>query len=759
MFVKQGLKHALTAGLFAVFFLPFIIADSQLFPFITGKAFVFRILVEILFGFWLIAMFRDAELRPRFSWVMTAVLIFVGVVIAADIFGVSFYRSFWSNFERMDGLISLLHLFGYFLVASSVLNTRARWQAFFNVSVVSSVIMAVYAFFQLAGKVTINQGGVRVDGTFGNATYLAVFMLFNFFITLFLLASLYQGKQNVQGAQSGQDGQNKQNPNGQKGSNWLLFGWYGLAIIFQLIVLYHTATRGAILGLIGGLLLTALAVAIFEKNRPKLRRMAIGVLLCVIILIGGFFSVRNAQFVKHSPTLSRFTPFVSVEKISTEISSQGRRYVWPMAVSGFLERPILGWGQENFNHVFNKYYDPRMYNQEPWFDRAHNIVLDWLVAGGILGFLSYLGLFAALLVLVWKSRTLSITDKSILVGLTAAYFFQNLFVFDNLISYIYFFSLLAFVHSENARGKSEPRWLSRFSENTILTQKVLPVVAVIVIASLIYVLNVKPILASRALIKALNFSQQAPEQGLEHFKKIFQYDTFADGEAAEQMFSQFKKFDGPTVKAETRQAFMLLAVGKMDAQIKRFPNDARYLLFMGSLKNRIGDFQGALTYLERAKTISPQKQSISFEIGLAYLSLGNNQKALENLKAAYDSSPDFVEARILYAVGAIYDKNNALATELLAPTKINEKTVASEERIIAAYAATGQMSEAVKLVEKRVALQPENPEVRFRLSAGYLALGQRGRSVEILRDIIKLFPSYKNQAEYFIKEIQAGRNP
>lgn len=82
-----------------------------------------------------------------------------------------------------------------------------------------------------------------------------------------------------------------------------------------------------------------------------------------------------------------------------------------------------------------------------------------------------------------------------------------------------------------------------------------------------------------------------------------------------------------------------------------------------------------------------------------------------------------------------------------------------DERLISAYAANGQMSEAVRLVEKRVALYPSVPENRFRLAAGYLALGQRTKAVEVLAEVGKLFPVVKQQADYYIKEIQAGRNP
>lgn len=735
MNLHKILNFILNIGLLAILFIPFVISETQLFPFISGKGFDFRILVELLGAVWLIGMFYDSSLRPKASWITTSVLVFGGVVIAADLFGVSPYKSFWSNFERMDGLVSLLHLFAYFFIAGAVLNTRSRWKLFFNTSVLSSVAMSCYAFLQLAGKITINQGGVRIDGTFGNATYLAVFMLFNFFITLLLMAWMQR------------DQRSTMKP--------LWYAWYSLALIFQLISLYHTATRGAILGLVGGLVLTALIVAIFGKKESSFsnaRKISVGVLIAMLLVTGGFFAIRKTQFVLTSPTLSRFSS-LSVN----EINKQGRRYVWPMAVKGFMEKPILGWGQENFNYVFNKYYDPRMYNQEPWFDRAHNIVLDWLVAGGALGLLSYLGMFAALLYLLWKNNSLSLVEKSIIVGLTAAYFFQNLFVFDNLISYVYFFSLLAFVHAESVQGKAEPRWLSRFSENDLVARKALPVVVVILTIFALYSLNIKPIQANKTLIKGLSFNVMTVDQSIGHFKKVFEYKTFADTEATEQLLNQFGNFMGKSATAESKQAYTMLAVEKMDQQVNRFPNDARSLLFMGSMRNRLGDPANALPYLERAQKQSPQKQTILIEIGLSHLSLGDYPHALEKFKAAYDLAPENAEAKILYAIGAIYSKDTVLTKRLLA--ELGQDAAATDDRLISALAGTNQVAEAVKLIERRVTLQPENPEIRFRLSAGYLALGQRAKSVQILQEVVKLFPEFKERTEYYIKEIQAGRNP
>lgn len=732
MSAKQIIQYGLVGGILSVLLIPFIVADSQLFPFITGKAFVFRIVTEILFALWIVGMFYDSSLRLRFSWILGTVAIFVGVTIIADVFGVDFYRSFWSNFERMEGLITTLHLLAYFIVAGSVLNTKRHWTAFFKVSIFNSVLMSLYVFLQLAGKAVINQGGVRVDGLFGNATYLAVYMLFNFFITLFLFARSRE--------------ENQIQP------NYYLYTWYSVALVFQVVVIYYTATRGAILGLIGGLILTAIAISIFEKNRATLRKISVATMIAVVLFVGGFVAIRKTDFVAQSPTLSRFAT-LSLE----EVSKQGRRYVWPMALEGFKDRPILGWGQGNFSYVFAKHYDPRMYNQEPWFDHAHNIVLDMMVSGGVLGLTAYLSIFVAFLVLLYKNQTLSVTDKSIIFGLSAAYFFQNLFVFDNLVSSIYFFAILAFIHSENVRNRPEPAWISRVAGYTYATQKVLPAVVIVLLVFGVYALNVKPILASRSIIKALSVSPQEVDLGVKHFEDVFEYGTFADGEATEQMANRLPMFTGSNVGDETRQKYLVLAQQKLEDQVNKHPNDARALLFAGSFRNRIGDHASALKYIERAVAISPKKQIILFEMGFAYLSLGEHQKAFDYFKTAHDLAPGYQDAKILLAISALYNKNYSFAKEVLAG--VDENTLYQDERILSAYVNTGHAMDAVRHIEKRAELNPTDPQILFRLSAGYLMVEQRGKSIEVLRRIVKDFPQHKDQAEYYIKEIQAGRNP
>ena len=126
------LRYLLIGGIFLIPFIPFYVAQGMFFPFITGKNFAFRILVELMLGGWFMLAWRDPRYRPRFSWILAAYTLFMGVTIIADLFGENLFRSFWSNFERMDGLVNYLHFFAYFLIISSVLHTERLWQRFFQ---------------------------------------------------------------------------------------------------------------------------------------------------------------------------------------------------------------------------------------------------------------------------------------------------------------------------------------------------------------------------------------------------------------------------------------------------------------------------------------------------------------------------------------------------------------------------------------------------------------------------------------------------
>lgn len=723
--MKDIIKNIVLGGVFLVPFIVFIVASSYYFPFISGKGFAFRILVDILFGLYLVLAFLDTQYRPRFSWITKSVLVFGGVVLIADLLGENSYKSIWSNYERMEGFVLIFHLILYYIVTSSVLKTSSLWNKFLNTSLFASVLASFYGIFQLLGWATINQGGVRVDGTLGNSAYFAIYLVFHIFLSLYLLV--------------------------KADKTWLRWTYGSIALV-QTVILYYTATRGAILGLLGGLFITGVLIAWKEKESIKLRKTAFATVGAVLLVVFGFFLMRETSFVKNSPVLTRFST-ISL----TEFQSQGRYFVWPMAIEGFKERPILGWGQENFNFVFNKYYDPRMYGHEQWFDRTHNIFLDWLIAGGILGLLSYLGMYFALLYYVWKS-SLSIAEKSIFTGMISAYLFHNTFVFDNLISYIMFFSLLAYIHSTQIAYKENISsfYTKTFSSN-VANYLIIPIVGLGTVLML-YFVNVPAISANKTLIKALTPTQISPtertynENNLDLFKKVFDYNSFGSTEGVEQIVQVAIQVNSMGVPATIKQQYYNFAREKILEKLAQTPNDARYLVFAGSFFNRFGQYDEAIKYLERAIEASPKKQSIYFELGSSYLGKGDSAKMFQVFKEAYELEPNSPESKIIYAIGAIYTNNTAILNQM--SSEISEDILISDNRFISTYANVGNYDMVISILNKRIERNPEDKQTKLSLASTYMQLGQKQNAINVIQKMINEDPSFKQEGEGYIKQIQ-----
>src|SRR3989344_4717233 len=137
MLSHKILRNTILGLIFLVPFIPLYIANNLFFPFITGKGFVFRIIIEIICALWLLLLPRDKKDAPRFSWLSLSVTIFTIAVFISDIFGMNPLRSMWSNFERMEGWVTIIHLWAYFIVITSIFGTRndgrRMWHTFFKI--------------------------------------------------------------------------------------------------------------------------------------------------------------------------------------------------------------------------------------------------------------------------------------------------------------------------------------------------------------------------------------------------------------------------------------------------------------------------------------------------------------------------------------------------------------------------------------------------------------------------------------------------
>ncbi|MFH0846101.1 MAG: O-antigen ligase family protein [Patescibacteria group bacterium] len=723
---EKILRNIVLGAIFLIPLVPTVVCSSLFFPYITGKAFIFRILVEIAFFLWVVLAIGNKKYRVQGSAILYGILALVGVMFFADLLGANPLKSFWSNFERMEGWVTLLHLLTYFLVLAGILKTQKLWNYFINTSLVVSVWMSFYGIFQMLGWAEAVQGTSRLDVSLGNASYLAIYAVFHIFLALFMWVR-----------------REKKND---------FVGWfYGGTFFLNIFILYHTATRGAILGFVGALFLISLLVTFFEKENKNIRKIGAIFLVGTIVLVGSFFAVKDTFFVRNNQVLNRFAS-ISMEEGTTK----ARFLVWNMAWEGFKEKPILGWGQENFNYVFNTHYVPEMYGQEEWFDRTHNVFLDWLIAGGFLGLLIYLSLFFFVLYYLWFSKRkvdFSLLEKSIFTGLLAGYFVHNIFVFDNLTSYILFFAVLAFVHSNlSEKNESKISLLDKISQEDLKT--VFLPSAMILLAFSLYFFNFNLLMANRFLLSGISQSDSL-ENNLNYFKKGLSYDSAANQEIREQLVQFVLRVQGINgLNEKTKEDFFVLAKEEMEKQITRDPQNARTEMFLGSFLGQFGQTEEALSHMERAKELSPNKPSFDFEIGAIYLNAKENQRAVDFLKGTYEKYPQNPKTKTMYALALIYAGQSDLADEVLTP-EYKDGIVASSD-FLNAYRLTGENNKMILVAEALAIKNPQDPQTHITLAAAYYEIKQNEKAIQELKIAMTLDPNFTTQGEQIIRAIQAG---
>ena len=647
MSLNKILKSVILAGLFLIPFVVLLVPKDMFFLYVVGKNFAFRVIVEMIFAVWVLLALTYKEYRPRISPIFLAVFLFTIIVGLADIFGVNPYKSLWSNYERMDGFVTLLHLVAYTLVWGTVLNTEKLRMWFWRITIFVSVIVSIDALWQL-----VSTSKTRLDSTLGNPIYLAVYVLFHIFIAIILAV----GRRT------------------SVSEKYVL----GVVALLEMVVLYLTASRGAVLGFVGGMFIATAGIAITEKKNKKVKAIAIGAVLTVLLVVSGFIAVRNTSFVQDSQVLKRFA------NISLSHGTvMARTYVWGIALQGFKEHPMLGWGQENFNYVFNKYYDPRMYAQEQWFDHAHNVFLDWLVSAGVLGLLAYVAIFLALLYGIYRARGVTIVQKWLFVGLIAAYAFHNLTVFDNITSYILIFAIIAWIYQlsvDSYRLKLGTKLFDFALSEAWAKSAGVPVVLVIAITA-VFAINAHAYTANKTLLNALTniayakssaragkfeLAKQHAQNALFEFKKADDLHTFGSAEIRGHLSLQIRSlYRQPWLPQELKDAYFDLSKKLLVDQRKIDPENPRFALYLAGLYSAKGDYESEARELESARALSSTKQTTIFAQGINAIRRKKNDEAIEFFKEAYELDKHFAKALNMYIQALAHGDQRDRAEEVI----------------------------------------------------------------------------------------------
>ncbi|MDD5431144.1 MAG: O-antigen ligase family protein [Candidatus Pacebacteria bacterium] len=729
--LKTTLATIVKGGLFIVPFLPLLIVANMVFPYIGGKAFAFRLIVEISFAIWVWLAIFYKEYRPKLTPLLIAVGLFIFIVVLATIFGIDPAKSFWSNFERMEGTVTYLHLAAYFLVLSSIFN-KSEWNVFFNLFIAGGLIENFYVFLQKIGTIASLQGGSnRMDGTIGNPAYLAAYLIF---VLFFCLWGMWESKQK------------------------LLKYLYSAAALWTLVTIYFTATRGATIGLLGGLVIFGILYLVLKKSQTSAEKIA---KKTVLFVLAGLFAVaaiiwlfRAQPVIKNNPVLGRLTNISLSERVVA-----GRFAILKVSWEGFKERPILGWGPENYLAVFSKHYRSELWWQEPWFDRTHNIVLEWLINAGILGLLSYLGIFAAAFYLLWKSKIknyLTLETAILISVLLAVYFMQNVFIFDNIATYSCFFAVLAFINfSFSAREEKEEKNFSAVNEGNALIAAA-PIF--ILLASTVYFLNIKPYLTNTTLLNSFkDRSSGLFEESFDKIEKALDYNIYLGRqEILEQLgVLTSSAFASKETSDSFKNEILQEAISRTKSEAEKNQYDIRTRLFLSNLYATAKMYDKSLEILNEVLAFSYDRQQIYFEIADVYVKMGNYKEAVVVSKKAFDLDPNFDMARVnlagIYILNGQQKESDALLMEFFGTTEV------ADNLFVQVYSKTKDYKRLAGIWRAFVAGSPTYIQYRKNLAGAYLLAGDGTRAIQELEEAVKIDPTFKEEADMYIEQIKQGK--
>lgn len=661
--MKKNLIFLLKILIGATFFVPLIvIPDAFVFPFIVPKIIVFRSLALLLLAITLLLYFINREeFRPRFSWLSIAVLVYAISLLLSTFLGVDWYNSFWDTHERMLGTFTIFHYIVYYFILSTTIKAPEDWrklQWWFLIA--GSLVMSVGFLQRLSPDLLLNAGSWRVIATLGNAIYVGGYGLFLVFLGYIIGIR-------------------------EKERSKRLIAFFCSFLGF--VGIFVSGTRGTMLGLFGSVGLLFLLYLICLKGYPKVRRNIAALMVLGIVVLSTLYINKNSSFVQNIPSLSRlFSISLSEQTGSTRVMA------WGIAYQSFKEYPLVGWGPNNFYYAFNQYYRPEFMFfglGETWFDNAHNVVMNTLSTGGLLGIVAYVGLFGAAiyqLVVAYRHKRVDIHIVIGGISLLVGHFIHNIFVFENPTSFLYFFFLLAYITSVT-RIPQEEKGISSVKDRSLT-----PIVKFgipLIILIFIYRTDINVARANNTTLNAMRYLSQGqvvPAFEMYNKAKTFSSPHIADirndfvrmgsqliqnglasqkvNDALKQVFQKLYEeqkinhaFRPMDIRVHILQAQMDI-LGNLLTQETRYIDDAEFLIndafefspkrqqlyFLAStIQVQKGSFDEAIKFARQSVELDTRIGESWIHLALVYAQTNQTKKIPEIFKEAQDRGVVFTE--------------------------------------------------------------------------------------------------------------------
>ncbi len=717
---------------------PLVYADGILYPYLAPKTLLLRgigILAVAVFAYLVSAgaPFFWQRLKSKLVWIPAALLVVAYLVSAI---GIDFYISFWSIFERGDGLLTLtvITAFFYLIVLSA---DRMFVSRLLTVTAWVASVVAIHAMLQWVSGLRgfsiplILQTNGRLGGTLGNAAFLASYL------GMTVIATLYAAR--------------------VSSKRYKIILYVGAAL--QLWAITLTATRGTILALIV-VGVAALAYLSFKSaaKTKQYSRTALGVIILVAIL---FIGLRGP--LSHS-SISPISRLASISLSDGTVSS--RLFLWNNLTKEALPHALTGVGAEHITPLFDKVYDPSEI-KEQWFDRSHNSFLDYFIQFGIFGFLLYAALVLASCYVGWRIWTRKGVDHLAglsLLFITAVYAIQNMFVFDTGITLWLLVALFgaALVSERNPA----PTALVRIPKGEWIGAGL-----AVAILLLIIPVAVQPLRANMYLADAYVYHVADVSRSIDSMQKGWALNTYANleyGYEAYQMYTgeQLTQLNGADLAKAYKNADALL-----EANFKRYPYDARTATYLAHVLDSApaGAATSSVTLeqaIDKAIELSPKRTQPWYLKANIYIQQGDAAKTVVAKKSAYLQAIDVLKQYIAvvptlaeprYVIASLYLVMNDKATaKQWADEGLANYTKPDGDqagRAVKYYIAVEDWPHAVEFLQDIVDEYPTDYDSRYDLAKASYLSGDKTNAKSIVEMLEKEKPGFVDSDQAFLNAL------
>ena len=495
--------------------------------------------------------------------------------------------------------------------------------------------------------------------------------------------------------------------------------YFVLIILLNFLALFNTQTRGVLVGIFVAIIFVSIFLLFSKYVARKFKYFILGVLTLAILLTGSIFVFKDTNFIQANNTLRRVAD-ISV----TDATTETRLLTWQLSLKASQEKPILGWGEEKFYVVFNKYFPESIFKDtgsRVWFDRPHNVFLQQLVHGGILGLLAYLAIFLLAFKNLWRhyKHTHNPITISIFSGLLIAYLVQNFFVFDSLNSYIPLIIFLAitiflsgdFKVDKNIKVSESSAELS--SQNVVKSNNKLAFGTVIIVLFLGYILNIPQLMTNHRFIAQYETLRKSIGQGkyqksdTDELLKIIDSQYFGKFELR-QVYAEFvpSLIAAKALSPLETKYFIDTAEAKMLKSIDEQPDNVRHHSFLLNLYLYTSSLdasyaQKAVALIEnQAIPLSPTRIQLYYSLGQSYMVLGQKDQATDNFIKARELAPQVFDSyyNLIYTYLNIGNFDAAEISLKEMHTNVSNISNNNYVRLAALYNYFGKQDEVDKII-------------------------------------------------------------